>query len=91
MAEQMSKLEALLGAKITEVDKVPEVARVARDSKYAQLLLAVPNKGALRCEYEDNKAAQVKAGIVRGHLERNKQSADYGVSGRGNSVYITKK
>lgn len=91
MADQMAELAAALGAKITEVDAVPDAARVARESKYAQLLLAVPDKGALKCEYEDNKAAQIKAGIIRGHLDRNKEKDIYEVHGRGNSVYITKK
>ena len=91
MADQTDKLAELLGASITVVDAVPESARASRDSKYAKLLLAVPDTGALKCEYESKKAAQIKAGIVRGHLDRNKQKAMFEVRTRGNAVYIIVK
>lgn len=91
MSDQTEKLAELLGASITEVDEVPEAARVSRESKYAKMLEEVPAEGALRLEYETNKAAQIKAGIVRGTLDRQKKKAQFEVKTRGNSVYVSRK
>jgi hypothetical protein len=82
---------AKLGFEITTVDEVPAAASITKDSKYEKLFEAVPDTGALKVTYETNKFAQTKAGIMRGHLVRRKQSELYQVNTRANAVYITKK